>query len=213
MRLSPIDPSSYSNAHELIITHIDLEWTVNFEKSTLSGSASLSFKTLRDDVEEIFLDSSDLDIASMAVKTAAGEIPVSWDVGKPVENIGSKLTVYLPTKTSGEFKLIVEYETNPKASALQWLNAEQTCGKKHPYLFSQCQAIHARSLVPCQDTPAVKFTYNATLRHPIGVTGLMSAVKLKSESGVSYFKQSIPIPSYLLAIVVGALVEKPIGPM
>nr|XP_019526546.2 leukotriene A-4 hydrolase [Aedes albopictus]XP_019526549.2 leukotriene A-4 hydrolase [Aedes albopictus] len=213
MRLSQIDPSSYSNADELIIRHVDLDWTVNFEKSTLSGSASLYFKTLRDDVEEIFLDSSELDIASMAIKTSAGEVPVSWDVGSPVENIGSKLTVYLPTKTSGEFTLVVEYETNPKASALQWLTAEQTCGKKHPYLFSQCQAIHARSIVPCQDTPAVKFTYNATLRHPAGVTGLMSAVKKKSETGVSYFEQKTPIPSYLLAIVVGALVEKSIGPI
>lgn len=112
-----------------------------------------------------FLDSSDLDIASIAIKTSVGKVPVTWDMGISVENIGSKLTVYLPTKTSGEFTLVVEYETNPKASALQWLTAEQTCGKEHPYLFSQCQAIHARSLVPCQDTPAVKFTYNATVRY------------------------------------------------
>uniref|UniRef100_A0A8D8CDR1 Leukotriene A(4) hydrolase n=1 Tax=Culex pipiens TaxID=7175 RepID=A0A8D8CDR1_CULPI len=213
MRLSPIDPSSYSNAHELIIRHVDLDWTVNFEKSTISGSATLYFKTLKDDVEEIFLDASELSIASMAIKGSAGEIPLNWDVGGHVDNIGSKLTVYLPTKTSGEFVVVVEYETDPKASALQWLTAAQTCGKQHPYLFSQCQAIHARSIVPCQDTPAVKFTYNATLRHPVGVTGLMSAVRKRSEAGVSYFEQKTPIPSYLLAIVVGALVERQIGPI
>ncbi|XP_055641440.1 leukotriene A-4 hydrolase [Toxorhynchites rutilus septentrionalis] len=213
MRLSPIDPSSYSNAHELIVRHVDLDWTVNFENSTLSGTVSLHFKTLKDDIEEIFLDANELSIASMVVKTTAGEVPLNWDVGSYVENIGSKLTIYLPMKTSGEFTVRIEYETSPKASALQWLTAEQTFGKKHPYLFSQCQAIHARSIVPCQDTPAVKFTYNATLHYPQGVTGLMSAVKTKSDPGVSYFHQSIPIPSYLLAIVVGALVEKPIGPI
>lgn len=213
MRLSPIDPSSYSNAHELIIRHVDLDWTVNFEKSTLSGSATLYFKTVNNDVGEIFLDASDLSIASVAIKGPAGEIPLTWDVGSPIENIGSKLTIYLPTATSGEFMVFIEYETSPKASALQWLTAAQTCGKRHPYLFSQCQAIHARSIVPCQDTPAVKFTYNATLRHPTDVVGLMSAVKKKSEPGISYFEQKTPIPAYLLAIVVGALVERQIGPI
>jgi len=37
------------------------------------------------------------------------------------------------------FSIIIEYETSPSASALQWLTAQQTCGKKYPYLFSQGQ--------------------------------------------------------------------------
>ncbi|XP_055546865.1 leukotriene A-4 hydrolase [Wyeomyia smithii] len=213
MRLSPQDPSSYSNSHELIVYHVDLDWAVNFEKSTLSGSATLHFRTVRNNVEEIFLDTSELKITSVAALSSAGEIQLNWDVGAHIENIGSKLTIYLPTKTTGELTISVKYETDPKASALQWLTAQQTCGKQYPYLFSQCQAIHARSIVPCQDTPAVKFTYNATLRHPSYVTGLMSAVRKSSEPGLSKFEQKIAIPSYLLAIVVGALVEKPIGPI
>ena len=59
------------------------------------------------------------------------------------------------------YSLKIFYSTTPKCTALQWLPAEQTLGKKHAYLFSQCQAIHARSLVPCQDTPGVKMTYSA----------------------------------------------------
>ncbi|XP_049285398.1 leukotriene A-4 hydrolase isoform X1 [Anopheles funestus] len=213
MRLSPLDPSSYSNAHELIIRHVDLDWTVNFDKSTISGTATLHFKLTKQDLEEIFLDVSDISVSSVVTKSSAGEIPLDWDIGGTVENVGSKLTIYLPTKTNGDLTLVITYETSPKASALQWLTPEQTFGKKHPYLFSQCQAIHARSILPCQDTPAVKFTYNATLHHPEEVTGLMSAIKVDSEPGVSKFQQKTPIPSYLLAIVVGALVSKPIGPI
>ncbi|XP_053661958.1 leukotriene A-4 hydrolase [Anopheles marshallii] len=213
MRLSPLDPSSYSNAHELIIRHVDLDWTVNFDKSTISGTATLHFKLTKKDLEEIFLDVSDISVSSVVAKSSAGEIPLDWDIGGTVENIGSKLTIYLPTKTNGDLTLVIGYETSPKASALQWLTPEQTFGKKHPYLFSQCQAIHARSILPCQDTPAVKFTYNATLHHPTEVTGLMSAIKVDFEPGKSKFQQKTPIPSYLLAIVVGALVSKPIGPI
>jgi leukotriene-A4 hydrolase len=129
-----------------------------------------------------------------------------------VPDVGSKLTITLPTKTDGELKLKIHYKTAPTASALQWLTKEQTSGKLHPFMFSQCQAIHARSILPCQDTPSVKFTYNATLRHAKELTALMSAIRVSGDNGVTLYKQSVPIPSYLLAIAVGDLYSKKIGP-
>lgn len=109
--------------------------------------------------------------------------------------------------------LVIDYDTAPSASALQWLTAEQTSGKQHPYLFSQCQAIHARSILPCQDSPAVKFTYNATIHHPPELTALMSAIRVTSNAGVTKFQQTVPIPAYLMAIAVGALVSRDVGPI
>lgn len=110
--------------------------------------------------------------------------------------------------------LKIEYSTSPKgASALQWMSPSQTLGKQQPYLFSQCQAIHARSIMPCQDTPSVKITYEATVtvKRPLQV--LMSAIRRKETiidaNLVRYeYEQPVKIPSYLLAIVVGDLVSK-----
>ena len=107
----------------------------------------------------------------------------------------------------------IDYATNSRASALQWLTPEETLGKKYPYMFSQCHAIHARSVVPCQDTPAVKFTYDATVKHPKELTALMGAIVQSKKSDLTEFKQEVPIPAYLLAIVVGDLVSRPLGPI
>lgn len=115
---------------------------------------------------------------------------------------------------SHRFQLTISYETSPQASALQWLSPAQTLGKQQPYLFSQCQPIQARSLLPCQDTPAVKFTYRATVRHPANLTALLSAVRLPSDrTDITKYAQTVPIPSYLLAIAVGDIVSRPLGPM
>lgn len=105
------------------------------------------------------------------------------------------------------------YATGPTASGLQWLTPAQTSGKKHPFLFSQCQPIYARSLLPCQDSPSVKFTYNAKLRYPAEVTGLMSAINTTRSPGYAEFEQTVPIESYLIAIAVGDLVSKDLSPM
>ena len=71
----------------------------------------------------------------------------------------------------------------------------------------------ARSLFPCQDSPGVKFTYNATVQVPEWATALMSAISLSNDTVVEgaasfrkfTFEQKAPIPAYLLALAVGCL--------
>ena len=75
--------------------------------------------------------------------------------------IGSRLDIQLPVSEDKKVKIKVDYATSTSCTALQWMTPSQTAGKKHPYVFSQCQAIHARSMVPCQDSPSVKASYTA----------------------------------------------------
>lgn len=85
------------------------------------------------------LDVSELTILEVSIKTDGGNIPVNFFVSDLVKEIGSKLTIELPTKTSGKLLVSIKYQTSPKASGLQWLTPENTLGKIHPYVYSQCQ--------------------------------------------------------------------------
>ena len=68
--------------------------------------------------------------------------------------MGTPLHVALPPGSASqpglELRVGIRFATSPTSSAVQYLAPEQTAGGAHPYLFTQCQAIHARSLVPCQ---------------------------------------------------------------
>lgn len=76
------------------------------------------------------------------------------------------------------------------------------------YPVSQCQAIHARSIFPCQDTPDVKSTIDFNINSPLPVmtSGLpirQSSMTASSGNQLYRFHQSVPIPSYLFAIASG----------
>lgn len=209
-----VDPSSYANLDAVLTTHIDLAWTVSFEAKTLTGSTTLKCTAVADGVDQLVLDSRALTVTSVTVD---GE-ETTCEEGESSDALGTALIIKLPkTKANGdEFVVVIAYSTAPTASALQWLSKEQTADKKFPYLFSQCQAIHARSMMPCQDSPAAKLTYTAQVTVPEGVTALMSAIgdgKEAGEDGVTFkFKQPVKIPTYLLALAVGLLESRDIGP-
>ena len=182
--ISSGDPSSYSNADAFILKHLSLSWTVDFDSKTITGSAELTIESNPHraadvDVSRLILDTRDLNVSSVKWKGGdATELP--FFLGTPHSAFGAALVIDLPEavrSAEASFIVVIRYSTTPACSALQWLEPRQTAGKKKPFLFSQCQAIHARSLVPCQDTPAVKFTYDAKVNSPADLVVLMSAVK------------------------------------
>lgn len=204
------DKFTYANYDKVQLTHLDLNLDVDFDRKVLEGVAVIDFRKLDGAAREFVLDTKDLVIHSVAVSNDAGTdwTPVQYTLAEPDTMMGQKLTVPL---TSDAAKVKIDYATSPAAEGLQWLAPEQTAGKKYPYLFSQAQAINARTIAPVQDTPAVRHTYSATLRVPDGLRPLMSASQGDLVNGEYKFDMPQPIPSYLLAIAVGDIKFKAIN--
>ncbi|CAF2937232.1 unnamed protein product [Rotaria sp. Silwood2] len=111
--------------------------------------------------------------------------------------------------------IIIYYSTsNTKCKALQWLTKEQAVDRKYSYMFSQCQAIYAHSLYPCQDTLGVKSTFTAKITCPKPFTVLMTGLQTKHAENTNpfYFEQQQAIPSDLIAIAVGQFASHDLSP-
>ncbi len=204
------DKFTYANYDEVRVTHLDLNLDVKFDAKVLDGIATIDFERVKPDADMLVLDTKDLLIRSVRIFADGkpeGVTDYTMDAADKV--LGEALRIPLTDKTD---QILISYRTSPKAEGLQWLSPEQTAGKKHPYLFSQAQALNARTMAPLQDTPAVRMTYSATLRVPDGLLPLMSASQgAKDENGEYRFEMPQPIPSYLLAIAVGDIKFKPIN--
>jgi len=207
------DVHSYSNPEEARARHIDLDLEVLFDQKILKGTATLTVErsSLASD-QSLILDTRDLNITK-AETTTDGErfTETAFKLGDADKILGAPLTVALPANAT---RVRIEYSTSPQASGLQWLNPQQTAGKQYPFVFSQSQAIHARSWIPLQDTPQVRLTYTARIRTPRELLAVMSAENDSNtpRDGDYSFKMEQPIPSYLMALAAGDLVFESLGP-
>jgi len=204
------DPHSYFDTDHPRTRRLSLDLNVDFNRRIIAGSVTLQLDAEGAGVMD--LDTKGLDIGS--VKTPAGDA-IRFELGEPDSILGRRLRLHLP---AGTREIIVEYRTSPEAVALQWLGPAQTEGGKHPFLFSQCQAIHARTMVPVQDTPCARVTYEAAVTVPEPLAAVMSAGPAGSrpgpEPGTTTFLFEMPqaIPPYLLALAVGDLQSRDLSP-
>lgn len=204
------DKFTYANYDKVRMTHLSLNLDVNFDEKVLDGTATIDFTVVDPTTHILQLDTKDLTIRSVQGLSRAGEwVTMDFNLNNKDEVLGTMLEIPF---SKGMNKVRIDYRTSPTAEGLQWLSPEQTAGKEKPYLFSQAQALNARTMTPVQDTPAVRITYDATLRVPDGLLPLMSAEQgEKDENGEYHFKMPQPIPSYLLAIAVGDIKFKAIN--
>ena len=200
------DPHSFAISSEAKVTHLNLNLTVDFEKKILSGKAILNIES-HDNANQIHLDTRGLNIEK--VTAGKNETPAKFTLGNEVQFLGRELIVELEAKPTF---ITIYYSTSTEAAGLQWLSPQQTAGKKQPFLFTQSQAILARTWVPIQDSPGIRFTYEATIKVPAQLMAAMSAEnpQEKNASGIYHFKMPKPIPAYLLALAVGDFQFKPL---
>lgn len=198
------DPHSYNDDTQVETESLALAARVDFTANQLHADATLTFKRPGGGV-------LDLDTRDLALETVVdqGGKPLAFELHPAEPILGARLSITLAAGTSA---VRIRYRTSPDASALQWLEPAQTSGGKQPFLFSQCQAIHARSVIPLQDTPRLRIKYTAELAIPRALVAVMAAAhRGREEQGDFAFERFAmpqPIPPYLIAFAVGELVSR-----
>lgn len=206
------DLHSYAQPDQVVVTHLDLDLKIDFTHRQLDGVATLKLDWKNPTAPSLVLDTRDLKIASVSALDASGNATaLKYALASRDKELGSKLTIAAP-KHPAQVRIV--YVTSPDASGLQWLAPAQTADKQAPFMFSQSESIHARSWVPLQDSPAIRFTYDAHVSAPKNIRVVMSALNDARHplDGSFDFSQPHPIPSYLLAIAAGDIAVQETGP-
>lgn len=200
------DTHSFAKPEEAVVSHLSWDANVNFELNKILATATLTIKT-SSEAKQLVLDTKDLKINS--VMNGNNEV-LNFVVGKAQPHLGAPLTIDITPKTKN---IVITYETSEEAEALQWLEPSQTTDKSYPFLFTQSQAILARSWIPIQDSPGIRFTYDAQVKVPSELLALMSASNPteKNESGIYNFEMKQAIPAYLMALAVGDIQFSSLG--
>jgi aminopeptidase N len=209
------DIHSFGRPETVQVVHMDLDWDVSFEDKVLEATAVLHLKHHLDEpASQLHLDTRGLAVTLAESGTGGSFRETHWAFGDEVPLLGRELVVDL---LDGDDQVRISYRTSPDASGLQWLDPAQTAGGRHPFLYSQGQAIHTRSWIPCQDSPGVRITFDASVRVPGALRAVMAARDNGQEEDadgrkVYRFTMEQPIPPYLLALAVGELEFQEVSP-
>ena len=168
-KLSPQDVASASNHLEAFARHYILKLDIDFDAKQVKGNVEIHMER-KPEATEVRLDVHKLKVLKAFIDGKEVEFEVS-----DFTDFGSRLTAKLPEKTGSIFRFSLDYHTLEDSPAACFMTPEQTAGKTHPFLYTQGQACLNRSLFPCQDTPALRITYDATVTCPEGFTAVMSA--------------------------------------
>jgi leukotriene-A4 hydrolase len=201
------DVHSFAKPADVVVNHMDLDLEVDFDKKRIIGKNILHI-TNKTGARQLHLDTRDLVIARVTLDKS--ETDTKFSLGDEVKFLGKPMVIDIKPDTK---EVNVYYLTSPEAAALQWLAPAQTAGGKRPFLFTQSQAILARTWVPCQDSPGVRTTYKAKVKVPPDLLAVMSAKNSpeKKPDGIYNFEMDRAVPSYLLALAVGDIAFRPLG--
>ncbi|KAK1858775.1 hypothetical protein I4F81_001376 [Pyropia yezoensis] len=227
-----IDASSYANLDEVVTKRLSLALRIDVAGRRLcdDSTATLTLFARVAGVAAATLDIRGLDI--LEVTDAADGAPLDYAVVPVAGKLGGTLRIAMPPKfaagADATATVVVRYTTDGlggeggAGGACGWLTAAQTASGAHPFVFTQSEAIHARSIFPCQDTPSVKFPYTTSLTVRSPLVAVASALAVGDPVSVSgpggggwvryLFEQVVPVPAYLVAFAAGELVSRDLSP-
>ncbi|WP_404341964.1 M1 family metallopeptidase [Pseudoalteromonas mariniglutinosa] len=200
-----VDAHTYANLDDVTTTHLLLDLDIDFDDKQLEGFVEHTLDWHNASSKTLLLDTRDLDIDKVLYQANDGRwYQANFTLAKRNDVKGSKLTITFKEQAK---KARIYYNSRPEASGLQWLTPEQTASKTQPFMYSQSQAIHARSWIPVQDTPAMRVTYTARIQTPKDIRAVMSADNKDAlyKDGDYLFNMPQAIPPYLIAIGAGNL--------
>lgn len=202
------DAHSYANVNEVRTKHLHLDLDVDFEKKSIYGVARHTMINKGSDTA--VFDIKGIEIQKVTLGKKGSEQNTDFVIGIEDSILGAPLSVKIDPKST---LINIYYKTTEKSKALDWLDPALTKGKKHPYLYTQGQAILTRTWIPSQDSPSNRITYSADVKVPKELLALMSATNPteKNDSGLYHFEMNQPIPVYLIALAVGNLEYRKLG--
>jgi len=197
---------SFSEFYKVRVRHVHLDIRPQFDRHELDCIAVLDIQRENSWPDApVVLDTERLDVREVSASSDGSNFaPVSYELGQQDQVLGQPLVIKAPPPT---IRLKIVYSTSPDASALQWLEPNQTASRTLPFLYTQSQAIHARSWIPIQDIPAVRLTFSAVVHAPPRMMALMSAGNNEQLTHDSpyHFRMEKPVPPYLIALAIGRL--------
>lgn len=206
--VSIIDDHSYANLNKIKTKHLHLDLEVNFKNKIIYGVARHQMQNKG--TTSVIFDTKGLLIQKVTLGEKGKEKETDFVIGKMDKDslLGQPLIVSIQKNTE---YVNIHYQTTEKSDALEWLDPVMTSSKKHPFLYTQGEAILTRTWIPLQDTPSNRFTYSADVKVDTNLMALMSAVNpvKKNNQGHYHFSMNEPISSYLIALTVGDIAYHP----
>src|SRR5687768_1350617 len=118
------DVFSFSDPNNVVVRHVALDLTVDFDARRLRGSATLDIDNLRG-AHTLVLDTENLTITRVV---RDGGTAAAFSVGRSGD-FGAPLAIDIEPATRS---VTIDYTTSPNASGLNWNSAAQSYGRVKP---------------------------------------------------------------------------------
>lgn len=196
----PVAEINYAPDRKADIEHLALDVTPNFEKRTVTGTASFTFSPIGKPLDEMRLDAIDLTVEDV---TCSAKL-AGYQVGDK-EIIISFAEPIAPGKQT---RLTIRYSAQP-AKGMYFRVPSNGYPAKDTHMFTQGEMIEARHWFPSYDYPNEKFTSEITCHVPEGMTVLSNGRQVESKKDANskliavHWVQDKPHVNYLITLAAG----------